>query len=319
MATLITSATYKTNSPVLQYPDDWQAWSHTFTLTEDEALTVTEDSRKIIKAGTFYPANDHTCQGIVMNDVDVTDGEAAGAILFAGSINENKLPEAPTGDAKYALPRVTYFPTVTYSPTVTTTAYTLPEATADTLGGIRIGAGLTVQDGKLTTETEARTFANPQTLTQSDNILQAANGVYRVNGQIPTNVPTGTNDTAGAIVWDCGGTNKTVIMSDGAYSNALYFANAADGTWHKLSDSVATTTTNGLMSATDKTKLDGFKVQAFGESIGRLTNTATLADDATVSAAEYNTLATAHNNLLAEFNRLISGLEASGYITRPTA
>lgn len=865
MATLITSATYKTNSPVLQYPDDWQAWSHTFTLTEDEALTVTEDSRKIIKAGTFYPANDHTCQGIVMNDVDVTDGEAAGAILFAGSINENKLPEAPTGDAKYALPRVTYFPTVTApglgerldpveipaatdklmggfkvgkhidmaadgtasiaeanngqygvinlgstlavaddgttdvvsatntqrggirigdglttdddlasvkahkgiivdadgvsvdtgngtqiaddntlaikladdsglavdnngltlsdttkatlkesapiehtdsmtgegtstSPldltpattsllggikigehlditadgtlsattlntalteettnrtnadndihqslnrrprgsaftladneqyltldahegagsdddkayvklgtnltpitdsitaetqrattaeetinttlatkldtvahdnsltgdgttttplgvatapngglsiqtndggvqvntgtgltitdntltvtavpgtirhtsqtigdateieltqignggtalendilvdangdvydivavqdgkatlsskqgslkgpqgvqgekgatgdpfaitktyasidemnaaigtdndvtegkfviittnnvddadnaklyvrstdtftlvtdlsgaqgikgekgdkgdtgdkgekgdkgdkgdagtynagtgisldndtisvktgdgltitddgTITTTAYTLPEATADTLGGIRIGAGLTVQDGKLTTETEARTFANPQTLTQSDNILQAANGVYRIDGQIPTNVPTGTNDTAGAIVWDCGGNNKTVIMSDGAYGSALYFANAADGTWHKLSDSVATTTTDGLMSSTDKTKLDGFQVQAFGESIGHLTDTATLADGATVSAAEYNTLATAHNNLLAEFNRLISGLEASGYITRPTA
>ena len=198
-------------------------------------------------------------------------------------------------------------------------AYTLPEATTDTLGGVKIGAGLTVQDGKLTTETEARTFANPQTCTKDDNIFQAKNGVYRINGAIPANVPPNTNDTAGAIVWDCGANNKTVLMSDGAYGNALYYGDASNGTWHRLSDDMATTTDRGLMSAADKKKLDGFSVQAFGQSIGRLTDTATIADDATVSAAEYNTLVAAHNALLAEFNRLIGGLESSGYITRPTA
>lgn len=140
MATLLTADVYKTTSPILQFSDDWQAWAHTFTLANDEALTVEEDGRKIIKAGTFYPANDHTCQGLVLNDVDLSSGSANGAILFAGTVNESKLPEQPSGDAKYALPRVTYFPTVT-APGLgeRLDPVEIPAATPMLMGGFKVG------------------------------------------------------------------------------------------------------------------------------------------------------------------------------------
>lgn len=42
-------------------------------------------------------------EGVLSNDVDVTYGTAAGAMILHGFIDENKLPEAPSAEARAAL------------------------------------------------------------------------------------------------------------------------------------------------------------------------------------------------------------------------
>lgn len=99
--------TYGTDSGILMYPDNYQAFANTFLPTDTTAVDV--EGRKVIKAGTIWPANDATARGVVFKDVDVTDGAAAGAVLFEGSVKVSKLPAAPDAAAKTALPRITFF------------------------------------------------------------------------------------------------------------------------------------------------------------------------------------------------------------------
>jgi len=119
----LSSDSYTTESGILQFPNEYQAYAKLFDLTADSAVVTVEDGRSIIKAGTIYPANDATARGVVFKDVDVTDGSGAGALIFEAAINENRVPEKPTDAARAALPRITWFPTVTiHSPTDATTA-----------------------------------------------------------------------------------------------------------------------------------------------------------------------------------------------------
>jgi len=75
-------------------------------IEKDSALAVTEEGRKIVKAGTIFPANDATAIGVVMNDYDVTDGDKMGAIIIHGFVLEEKLPAKPAGTV--ALPQITF-------------------------------------------------------------------------------------------------------------------------------------------------------------------------------------------------------------------
>lgn len=140
--------------------------------------------------------------------------------------------------------------------------YELPAASSEVLGGIKVGAGLQVQDGKLTTTTESKTFANPERITRGESLDLLAktttNGVYQCQGGTFTNAPSGTNDSAGAIVWDCGAGQMSAIISDGAYNGDMYYSSGQSG-WHKISDKVATQSMNGWMSKEDKTKLDNLQ------------------------------------------------------------
>jgi len=66
----------------------------------------------IVKAGTPYPADDATCLGYLLHDVDVTQGDAPGTYVYQGSIDNAKLTEAGvtvSDEAKAATPRVTFF------------------------------------------------------------------------------------------------------------------------------------------------------------------------------------------------------------------
>ena len=74
----------------------------------------TEDGtgNKIVKAGTPFPADDATCKGYLLHDVDVTQGDAPGTLIFEGSIDNKKLAEAGvtvSEAAKTATPRVTFW------------------------------------------------------------------------------------------------------------------------------------------------------------------------------------------------------------------
>ena len=64
---------YTTAKGVLVFPDHYVSVAHTFK--KDDAAAVTQDGRKIVKAGTLYPSNDSSAIGIVWADYDVTDGE----------------------------------------------------------------------------------------------------------------------------------------------------------------------------------------------------------------------------------------------------
>lgn len=49
---------------------------------------------KYVPMGTIYPANDATAEGIVYEDVDVTDGNMPGSVVLSGVVYEERLPDA---------------------------------------------------------------------------------------------------------------------------------------------------------------------------------------------------------------------------------
>lgn len=74
----------------------------------DDAVAVTENDRKLVKAGTplngdltarntaFKAAADTTAPavGVLLHDVDVTDGDANGSLLIWGFVNLDRLDTA---------------------------------------------------------------------------------------------------------------------------------------------------------------------------------------------------------------------------------
>ncbi|MDF2722108.1 MAG: hypothetical protein K0Q59_1783 [Paenibacillus sp.] len=69
----------------------------------DSGVTANADGRKIVPAGTVYPANDATAIGITLTDTDVTEGPQPGSVIVDGWILEARLPVAPAIDAKTAM------------------------------------------------------------------------------------------------------------------------------------------------------------------------------------------------------------------------
>ena len=70
------------------------------------------NGQKIVKAGTPYPSNDAKCLGYILEDVDVTMGDAPGTYVYQGSIDKTKVKAngvTVTDEAKAATPRVTFF------------------------------------------------------------------------------------------------------------------------------------------------------------------------------------------------------------------
>lgn len=67
---------------------------------------------KIVKAGTPFPADDATCKGYLLANVNVTQGDAPGTYIYEGSIDNTKLTASGvtiSAEAKAATPRVTFF------------------------------------------------------------------------------------------------------------------------------------------------------------------------------------------------------------------
>ena len=75
-------------------------------------VAADENGKKIVKAGTPFPADNATCKGYLLHDVDVTQGDAPGTYIYEGSIDNKTLTEAGvtvSNEAKAATPRVTFF------------------------------------------------------------------------------------------------------------------------------------------------------------------------------------------------------------------
>lgn len=80
-----------------------------FTVLVDAAsVPAGADGKKTLKAGTIYPANDATAQGVIFSDVDLDKGDQPASLIVAGFILEDRLPEAPASAAKTALTHIQF-------------------------------------------------------------------------------------------------------------------------------------------------------------------------------------------------------------------
>lgn len=61
-------------------------------------LGIADGNRKVVKQGTIFPLNDNTAEGIVFEDVDVTNGDRVAAVIVAGRVYANRLPAQPSAD-----------------------------------------------------------------------------------------------------------------------------------------------------------------------------------------------------------------------------
>lgn len=75
----------------------------TVTMQIPESMGVQDGYKKIVPAGTIFPANDSTAKGILFTPVDVTHGDHEGAVMVGGTVFENRLPVAPATAAKTAM------------------------------------------------------------------------------------------------------------------------------------------------------------------------------------------------------------------------
>ena len=92
---------YKSSTTAFSVRPEFLASGHftTQSCTVTNAMGTIVDGRKIVKAGTVFPANDATALGLIVSDVDVTDGDAPAAYIDHGLVYSNRLPVAISGTA----------------------------------------------------------------------------------------------------------------------------------------------------------------------------------------------------------------------------
>lgn len=108
---------YGNKKGILKFPDHFVAIPVTF---DDTGIVANADGKKIIPAGSIVGGsggsvlansdtikaivqNDANAEGVTFNDVDVTHGPRAGAMLVHAFIDVAKLPAAPDAAAVTAL------------------------------------------------------------------------------------------------------------------------------------------------------------------------------------------------------------------------
>ena len=79
-----------------------------FTVTVPKALGVVDGARTIVKAGTVFPANDATAKGLILTDIDVTEGATVGSLLVEGYVYKDRLPVVPAAPAITAMTEIKY-------------------------------------------------------------------------------------------------------------------------------------------------------------------------------------------------------------------
>lgn len=74
------------------------------TMMGEQSKAETVGDKKIIKAGSVFPANQTGAKGIVFEDVDMTDDEKRPiSVIVAGRIFKNRLPVSPETTAEKEL------------------------------------------------------------------------------------------------------------------------------------------------------------------------------------------------------------------------
>jgi hypothetical protein len=103
---------------ILAIPDHYVAlgFKHAKADANTPGLATLVDGRYVVKAGTIYPANDATAIGVVLNDYDVTDGDAMMAVVIHGFIKVAALPAVVSQEAKNAMKDIKFIGAVSAIP-----------------------------------------------------------------------------------------------------------------------------------------------------------------------------------------------------------
>jgi len=103
---------------ILAIPDHYVAlgFKHSRAIQGSTGLATLVDGRYVVKAGTIYPANDASAIGVVLNDYDVTDGDAMMAVVIHGFIKVAALPAVVSQEAKNAMKDIKFIGTVSAIP-----------------------------------------------------------------------------------------------------------------------------------------------------------------------------------------------------------
>lgn len=142
---------------ILATPDHYVAigYRHAKATSEVPGLAVLQEGRYVVKAGTIYPSNDSNAVGIVLNDYDVTDGDAMLAVVVHGFIKTAALPAVPVANALAAMKQLTFVPiagayTISFLDfTKKSYAAGATEATSQTLS-VTLTDGMTFRDAATT-------------------------------------------------------------------------------------------------------------------------------------------------------------------------
>lgn len=113
---MISSTTGTTFEAGFFLVDDERCTRQSMTVAANHGQRVTRNGRTIVPMGAVIPANGATAKGILYEDVDVTDGAAAGSVVTEGTVYGDRLPAALAEAATTALTRIHVIAT---SPTVT--------------------------------------------------------------------------------------------------------------------------------------------------------------------------------------------------------
>lgn len=113
---MISSTTGTTFEAGFFLVDDERCTRQSMTIAANHAQRVTRNGRTIVPMGAVIPANGATAKGILYEDIDVTDGAAAGSVVTEGTVYGDRLPAALAEAAATALTQIRVIAT---SPTVT--------------------------------------------------------------------------------------------------------------------------------------------------------------------------------------------------------
>lgn len=167
---------------ILAIPDHYVAlgFRHDKADATTPGLATLVDGRYVVKAGTIYPANDATAIGVVLNDYDVTDGEAMMAIVIHGFIKVAALPAIPSANAIGALKQITFNPLISIGLTITgTKAAIAVGATTDPDPVVFKLANATFRDG-------AETLTNWTIAGETDTKVEVTKIEVAADGQTVT-------------------------------------------------------------------------------------------------------------------------------------
>ena len=182
--------------------DDEECLRETATIAANHAQKVTRNGRTIVPAGAVIPANGSTAVGILYEDIDVTDGAAAGSIVTKGVIYGDRLPATLDSDAATALTGIK----VKTSPAV-------------------VRPSVFGKFDTLTVGSEAGTAQGDTKLTVAGHTLETGESyVYKTNATAAPTVKLG-DDLTGWTAWD--GDDDITATTDHKITVAV---KGADGT-----------------------------------------------------------------------------------------
>ena len=74
----------------------------------DTGVTANSEGRKIVQGGTVYKNTDGVALGLLLTDIDVTEGPQPGAVMYEGWVIEARLPKTITAEEKATMPGIKF-------------------------------------------------------------------------------------------------------------------------------------------------------------------------------------------------------------------